>query len=128
MELYLVRHGKAEPGDDDARRRLTPEGREMVQRVARSLDSAGIRVDRIEHSGLLRAAETAEILAPAVGGEVASVQDLAAEADVVPVAGRLRDTPGDRLMLVGHVPFMERMASYLLAGDPDASILHFSTG
>ena len=90
MDLYLVRHGKAEQGiADDAARRLTDKGRKAVQRVARRLAEAGVQIDRIEHSGLVRAQETAEILAEGLGGEVAVAGDLAPDAGVEPVVARL---------------------------------------
>lgn len=125
MLLYLVRHGKAEAGDDDAARRLTGEGRESVRRVARRLAKAGVRVDTIEHSGLARARETAGLLARRLGGAVENASDLGPMDDVALTAERLVESGGPDLMLVGHLPFMERMAAYLLAGDPDAQMLHF---
>lgn len=126
MQLYLVRHGKAEPGEDDHNRRLTEQGQKSVRRIARRLTDAKVQVDRIQHSGLVRARETAEILAQAVGGEVAAVEGLG-PTDNVASATRHADGHGD-VMLVGHLPFMERMASYLLTGDADPQILHFKTG
>lgn len=128
MLIYLVRHGKAEAGGHDAARRLTAGGRKAVRRVARKLANAGVRVDRIEHSGLIRAQETAEILAQAVGGEVRAVDGLGSSDDVVPVARRLGSEGGDSLMLVGHLPFMGCLASYLLTGAEDSLSLHFRTG
>ncbi len=128
MLLYLVRHGKAEPGDHDAARKLTVQGRKTVERVARRLSKAKVQVDRIEHSGLARAAETAEILAKAVSGEVMGVADLGPSDDVAPVASRLESTGDGSVMLVGHLPFMGRLASYLLIGDTDTEPLHFRTG
>jgi phosphohistidine phosphatase len=126
MNLYLVRHGKAEQGGDDAKRRLTDKGRESVGRVARRLARAGVQIDRIEHSGLVRAAETAEILAEALGGRVVQSDGLLPDDDVASMAKRLEDGPIDSRMLVGHNPFMERLAAYLL-GDPDADIVRFGT-
>ena len=127
MLLYLVRHGKAEDGADDASRRLTDGGRRAVRHVAGRLQGAGVQIDRIEHSGLERARETAEILAGAVASQVVQVSDLHPEDKVDRVAARLLDTDASRLMLVGHLPFMQRLASYLLMGHEDASILHFKT-
>ena len=51
MLLYLVRHGKAEAGPDDARRELTEGGSKSVRRVARALEHAGTRVEGVQHSG-----------------------------------------------------------------------------
>lgn len=128
MLLYLVRHGKAESGADDTARRLSNEGREAVQRVARRLAKAGVRVQRIQHSGLVRAEETAEILAEALGGSVAAAPGLGPSDEVAPVAGQLGEGTDESLMLVGHLPYMERLAAYLLSDDADAEILHFRTG
>ena len=124
--LYLVRHGKAEAGGDDDLRRLTEDGRQTVLRVARLLARAGVHVDRLEHSGLARARETAEILAATIGGRVEAVGGMEPNADVATFARRL-PVEGN-IMLVGHNPFMERLASYLLTGDVDPPLLHFRAG
>lgn len=128
MLLYLVRHGKAEATGEDAGRRLTPEGWAAVQRVAQRLHDAGVRVDRIEHSGLARAGQTAGILAQALDGSTVAVADLGSSAPVAPVERRLRREGDRNIMLVGHIPFMERLASYLLTGDAERETLHVRTG
>jgi phosphohistidine phosphatase len=47
--------------------------------------------------------------------------------DVTQTADRV--SRADRnLVLVGHLPFMERLAAYLLAGNADLELLHFRTG
>ena len=125
MLLYLVRHGKAEAGADDAARRLTREGSSAVQRMAQLLTDSGIKVERIEHSGLVRAAETASILAEAVDGKSTKVGGLGPSDNVASAAARLSGCSERSIMLVGHIPFMERLASYLLTGDADTSLLHF---
>lgn len=126
--LYLVRHGKAEAGHDDDLRRLTEGGRKTVRRVAGRLADAGVRPDRIEHSGLVRARETAEILAGALGSTPEAVAGLRPEADVAPIARRLLGSPARRIMLVGHLPFMARLTCYLLTGDADSDLIHLRTG
>lgn len=128
MTVYLVRHGKAEDGPVDTQRRLADRGRKAVRKLAERLESAGVHVDRIEHSGLVRARETAEILQESLGGEILEVSGLRPEDDVEPVANRLDDMAEDDVMLVGHNPFMEELASYLLVDDADTGLLHFRTG
>jgi phosphohistidine phosphatase SixA len=76
MLLYLVRHGKAEMGDDDDARRLTPAGKDAVQRVAKRLAKSDVQIEIIEHSGLARAKETAEIIQQALGGRISAVPGL----------------------------------------------------
>lgn len=127
MRLYLVRHGKAEPGADDHARRLTARGRSDVEKVARRMRKAEVRVGLVEHSGLVRAVETAEIVAAAIGGTTVQVDDLQPLADVARAGRRLEASQADAVMLVGHQPYMGRMASYLLTGDPDVPLLHITT-
>src|SRR5687767_10823392 len=67
VELYLMRHGEAEAGASDAARRLTAEGAAAVERVAARAAAAGVRLDRVYHSGLVRAEQTALILARHLG-------------------------------------------------------------
>jgi len=128
MLLYLVRHGKAEAGADDRARRLTDKGRSAVERVARRLQKADVHPERVEHSGLVRARQTAEILRSALGGELAEVDDLLPDADVALAADRLGARDAGAVMLVGHLPYMAKLTSYLVVGDVDVPLLDFATG
>jgi phosphohistidine phosphatase len=120
MELYLLRHGHAGPGHPDADRTLTPEGVAALERVAARAGVAGVRLRQIYHSGYVRAAQTAEILAARLGaaGRVGAREGLAPDDTVAPVAGwlldpvMLDDTEG--LALVGHLPFLPRLTARLL--------------
>lgn len=127
MQLYLVRHGKAETGEVDYRRRLTERGRSDVEHQASILHKARVQVDRVEHSGLIRAEETATILARAIDSPLSKASYLAPDASVHSAAQAAEGSGCAALMLVGHLPFMERLASYLLIRNAEASILHFRT-
>ena len=69
-ELYLVRHGLAEErGDawpDDTKRPLTDEGISRMRKGARGLARLGLSVEVVLTSPLVRARQTAEILAAAL--------------------------------------------------------------
>ena len=71
LRFYLVRHGAAEPpgAEGDAARRLTAEGRARFAAHARSL-AAEMKVTRVATSPLLRARETADLLALTSGAAV----------------------------------------------------------
>ena len=60
MRLYLVRHAKAEQGEPDDLRRLTPDGRAAARDLGRRLAAEGVAPDAVLSSPLLRARETAE--------------------------------------------------------------------
>jgi phosphohistidine phosphatase len=129
MRLYLVQHGEAVAEAEDAARPLSARGREEVERVAAFARRAGVEVDQIWHSGKRRAEETAAILAEHLGpaGGVVSVAGLAPKDDVRPMAERLNGESGP-LMLVGHRPFLDRLAGLLLTGDSAQTVVQFQKG
>ncbi len=135
MKLYLIQHGQAKSKAEDPQRPLTERGREDVARVAAFAASAGLQVGHIRHSGKRRAEETAFILAehlsPVEG--VVSIPGLAPRDDVRPMAEslsppRLGGMKGRAVMLVGHLPFLDRLASLLVTGDAERSIVRFQMG
>ena len=83
----------------------------------------------IRHSGKTRAAQTAEVLAerlqPLTG--VSAVEGLKPLDDQMPWAERLKGEQ-DNLMLVGHLPFVARLAALLVAGDPNVEVVRFQPG
>ncbi|MEQ8195064.1 MAG: phosphohistidine phosphatase SixA [Rhodospirillales bacterium] len=131
VKLYLVRHGKAEKQNEsgDMVRALDAAGRDEVGRMASFL-ARSIRVPRVVHSGYLRAAQTALILSEALGpGKMVeeSTVPMGPGDDVIEFAKAL-DRVKETVMVVGHMPFMADLVSYLTVGDADAGICHFETG
>jgi phosphohistidine phosphatase len=119
--LYLVRHGAAaERGDewpDDDLRPLTAKGEEQFTCVARRLAALGVRVDRILTSPLVRARQTAEILARHLPEtpRIVNVPALAPGSAFEDVRAALERAAGhDALALVGHEPCMGEIAARLL--------------
>ena len=102
--VYFVRHAKAEQGaGDDASRHLTSEGRRRFARLVGAIGGR-VRIARILSSPLVRARETAEILARSTGAAVEIDARLAAGASSARelVAMAREATPGTAL--VGHNP------------------------
>ena len=129
MKLYLVQHGEAKKKSEDRKRPLTEQGRDDVARVAAFARRAGVEIHQIRHSGKRRAEETATILGehlePADG--VVAIEGLAPKGDVRRVAEFLgRETRP--FMFVGHRPFMDRLAGFLVAGDKERSVVRFAQG
>lgn len=114
MRLILVRHAKAAPGDPDALRSLTAEGRETASALAEQLRSA--HPDAVISSPLLRARETAAPIAAAAGVEPETDARLlpGATADDVRslVAGR-----GETVVIVGHQPDLSEIVFELTLRD-----------
>ena len=131
MDLYLMQHGQATTETEDPERPLTDAGRAAVQRVAKRARAADVRISGCLHSGKLRAEQTAQLLVREIGGEpsVEARPGLAPNDPVVPVAQWLRaETEHQSLALVGHMPFLGRLASLLVVGDEQAQVVGFQMG
>ncbi len=131
MDLYLMQHGQATTEAEDPERPLTDAGRAAVRRVAARARTVGVRIGLCVHSGKLRAEQTARLLTNEIGAE-ASVEarpGLAPNDAVTPVAEWLReDAEYQAIALVGHLPFLERLASLLVAGDEKRQVVRFRMG
>jgi len=131
MDLFLMQHGEAMAETDDPARPLTMAGRAAVERVAVRAQAAGVRVDRCLHSGKLRAEQTALVLASAVviATRVEARDGLAPNDPVAPVAQWLRESVEDSsIALVGHLPFLDRLASLLISGNENVQVIQFQMG
>jgi phosphohistidine phosphatase len=122
MELLLVRHAIAAAADGpgreaDARRPLTSKGRRRMRRGARGLAALAGPVELVATSPLVRAVETAEIVADALGADLEEMAAAApgANPDAAVAWMRERRFPG-AIALVGHEPGLSRLAALLLGG------------
>ena len=128
MALFLVQHGTSALQEIDPECSLTDDGRDTVERIARSAAGHKIEVSLIKHSGKTRARQTADIMAyflkPPGGVHEASGLD-----PLDDVALAAKGLPGaENVMLVGHLPFMERLVSYLITGSTDRIVVKFQNG
>ena len=114
-EFYLMRHGiaAARTGTiDDFRRKLTPEGRDKMEKIAQGLRRLGVGLDWIVTSPVVRAVETAEIVAKSLPAKVP--MDMCDELR----PGKSHD---DLLIFLGAQP--ERKRILLVGHEPDLSLL-----
>jgi phosphohistidine phosphatase len=119
--LYLVRHGLAEErGDawpDDTKRPLTDEGISRMRKAARGLARLGVSVEVVLTSPLVRARQTAEILAGALDPRpsLVNVDSLAPDGAYASVVADLeKHARKTRLALVGHEPMIGEFAARIL--------------
>ena len=128
MELLIVRHGEAESAAsttdaDDSARRMTEQGRRQMRRAVDGLVKILPDIDAIATSPLVRAVQTARILAAAY--KIRKPVRLSA---LAPAGDRestltwlLEQGENDTVALVGHEPHLGLLASWLLA----APLNHF---
>lgn len=128
MAIYLVQHGKSLPKDADPEQGLSQEGIAEVERIAAVAKGYNIGVRKIRHSPKRRARQTAEILQAAIAPEgplevmegLKPLDDVSAlEADALCEG---------QVMLVGHLPFMERLSAYLITGSIQKRVFKFQNG
>jgi phosphohistidine phosphatase len=129
MKLYLMQHGEAMSKAENQERPLNEQGQANIANVAAFLSQAGIRINEIRHSGKCRAEQTATIVAQHLHMQeaVAAVNGLSPNDDVQPIADSLCSETHD-ILIVGHLPFLSRLASLLLTGDAEQTPVRFRNG
>jgi phosphohistidine phosphatase len=129
MRIYLAQHGLAVPKEADPEHPLSERGRADVRRLADLLSAAGVTVERALHSGKTRAAQTAELLAQGLGCPRApeARSGLAPRDPLESLSADLAFWTEDTLV-VGHLPYLGRLTSLLLCGDPDRPVAAFRPG
>lgn len=129
MKLYLVQHGEARTKEVDPARPLTEQGQADIDHLAAFLKQAGIQVERVIHSGKLRAQQTAERLAQAIAAEVELETSGLINPNDNPKAFDWQSESWDRdTLIIGHLPFLAKLVSHLLIEDDTRLITAYQPG
>jgi len=126
MKLFFFRHGIAEPAHSGLRdwdRNLTAEGRTQLQRIGRAMQRMHIKPNVILTSPLVRAYQTAEIIADAFGQEVQTADELQPGCTLDELQRLLRRYDAESVMLVGHQPDLSALAARLINADENSLVL-----
>lgn len=129
MKLYILRHGDAaEHGDPrykETERPLTPKGIQRTKQLAHALRQMEISFDAILSSPLIRARQTAEIVARGLKlDKVEFSEHLAPSGSMEKLAEQirfLRPLPAN-VLVVGHEPYLSGFISLLCVGGPNLPI------
>lgn len=121
-ELYIMRHGVAAAGrtpeyPEDAKRPLTPVGKKKMQEISKGLKRLDVAVDWIVSSPLVRAVETAEIIAAALlaEGQLEQSETLSPGGSAEALIAHLAKHPHRRrVLVVGHEPDLSDLAARLM--------------
>lgn len=132
MKLLIIRHAKAEERPTtglfkkkDASRRLTDEGRKIMRKIAKALREIAPAIDMLVSSPLVRARETADIVADVFGLKNVSEQPLLApDGDKQALINWLKEQPAEHTVaIVGHEPHLSSFASLLIGGKDEALLV-----
>jgi phosphohistidine phosphatase len=128
MNLYILRHAEAEEeaesGGDEARP-LTARGRERTRAAAGGLRALGLRFDAVLTSPLLRASQTADLIADEYANNPPPQVLPALTPDVSPreaLAALTQFARYEEVLVVGHEPQLGKLAGLLLASDGAVAI------
>lgn len=120
-ELYLIRHGIAEPrGDawpDDAKRPLSEDGIDSMKKEARGLARLNIGIDVILSSPLVRTKQTAEIVGASLDSRptIVHIDSLAPGGSYAALVADLeKHSRKHAIALVGHEPGIGELAARLI--------------
>jgi len=119
--LYIMQHGDAVPKNENTARPLSNNGLRDIRQIAAHMAEKDVLIQRIVHSGKLRAEQTAKIisekLAPDVVPEV--VEGINPNDNPKKFIDDLGDIEG-AVLVASHMPFVSNLCSALLSGHLDA--------
>ena len=125
-----MRHGAAvtretEGYSDDSKRPLTPDGKRKMQGIAKGLRRLGFVADWIVSSPLVRAVETAEIVAESLGSDVPldfsnTLSPGGSPEALLGFLGKHADRK--RVLVVGHEPDLSELAARLIGAGRRANL------
>ena len=123
--VWLLRHAKSSWDDGalaDHDRPLAPRGRKAAKRIRRWAAEHGVRPQLVLCSTAVRARDTLERVLPGLGDPEVELEGGVYHASAGALMERLRRLPpdADSVMLVGHNPGLEDLASMLAPPGPDA--------
>ena len=120
MEIYLLRHAQALSSYPDAERKLSEKGQKHAQALGRFMGASYFKMPtQVWCSPFQRAQETLELLQAGWATEKPKVkiqEALVPEADSAHLVKQLADLQNN-VLLVGHNPNLETLASLLMAGE-----------
>lgn len=125
--LYLVRHGAAVPEAENPEKPLSDVGKYETVKVAESLCGFMVPPDEIWHSSKLRARQTAEIFKELLRARKCfEKKSLSPNDDPLKLMSDLSKT-SKNIMVVSHIPFVERAACLLLGEENGLRPVSFDT-
>ena len=119
MRIYFLRHGIAEErgtGKPDSERQLTAEGIQKLKAGAKYFEALGVEPAVVYTSPLIRAHQTAEIVAKHLACPMEIKRELSPGFDNMDLGNLLRDHRDEAIMVVGHEPDFSYTINRIISG------------
>ncbi len=127
-DFYILRHAEAHPGFPDETRALTEKGRKDCEQMGKLLKGSKTFQPQLAiHSGLTRAAETAELFLEAAGLSKLPLEvneNLSPESSVKKACKQFENLDVSAI-IVGHHPHLGMLASLMLTGEIEELCVQF---
>jgi phosphohistidine phosphatase len=126
MKIFLVQHADAVPKETDPGRPLSEKGKAQAKRAAEFLRKMPFYPEVILHSDKKRSIETAEVICFALGGVKMELRKGIAPNDDIEELRKEIMSLKKSVMIVGHQPFLGKLASALLDAGCDRQVVDLS--
>lgn len=135
MDIYILRHGKAEEHtqtiSSDYKRQLTETGKKELECIAKAIKNLDIEFDTIISSPLIRAKQTAEIIKKHVKSKKKIIfwDELKPEIDVSKTVKKLYAFKStSSVLLVGHEPHLSTLIAVLISNNSNSANISLKKG
>lgn len=119
--IFFVQHGLAHNKDVSVDRNLSDLGRKQTSKVATYLQNNNIVINKICHSGKLRAEQTAQIFSQVLAvNNICGLSYLSPKGDPDQLISQINE---DAVMYIGHLPNLQKVLSKLLCNDQDNKVV-----
>lgn len=123
ITVYFVQHGIAKSSEVDEARPLSDLGSNQTHKIAVTLKNSQIEIDKICHSGKLRAEQTASIFTKVLGvNETCEIEGLKPNDEPSILIDQIKH---DAVLYVGHLPNIQAVVSKILSGGNSSNLVKF---
>lgn len=120
--VYFAQHGVATPKEVDEQRPLSAVGNDETHNVASCLKKQQVEINKIAHSGKLRALQTASIFAEVLGVDDVIQLDVMNPND--DPSQLIQQISQDKVLHVGHLPNIQKVISTLICHE-NSNVVQF---
>lgn len=121
MAIYFIQHGVCLDKSIDPKKPLSELGKKETNQVSEFLKKNRIKIQKVYHSGKLRAKETAQILSNHLSdGNIYEKSNMLPNDNVISFC---KDKLEDNCIYVGHLPHLDKATSYLVCQNEDSEVI-----